>query len=161
VSVPWTRPGSGFTLLFEALVLSFAAAMPMAKVAEMTRKHDTRIRRVVEHHGHAARDQLDYSGVTRVGMDETSAAKGQDYISIFAIFADLECRRVIFATEGRSAETAPVSPLIWPSTGRSGEGHRHQLRHEHRIHLRNHGAPAERDHDLRPLPPGRQAQRGS
>ncbi len=31
VSVPWARPGSGFTLLFEALVLSFAAAMPMAK----------------------------------------------------------------------------------------------------------------------------------
>jgi transposase len=102
VSVPWARPGSGFTLLFEALVLSFAAAMPMAKVAKMTREQDTRIWRVVEHHVHAARDQLDYSGVTRVGMDETSAAKGQDYISIFA---DLEARRVVFATEGRSAET--------------------------------------------------------
>ena len=38
----------------------------------------------------------------RVGMDETSAAKGQDYVSIFA---DLDTRRVIFATEGRSAET--------------------------------------------------------
>jgi transposase len=102
VSVPWARPGSGFTLLFEALVLSFAAAMPMAKVAEMTREQDTRIWRVVEHHVHAARDQLDYSVVTRVGIDETSAAKGQDYISIFA---DLDARRVVFATEGRSAET--------------------------------------------------------
>ena len=46
VSVPWARPGSGFTLLFEALVLSFAEAMPMAKVAQMTREHDTRIWRV-------------------------------------------------------------------------------------------------------------------
>jgi transposase len=102
VSVPWARPGSGFTLLFEALVLSFAAAMPMAKVAAMTREHDTRIWRVVEHHVRAARDQRDCTGVTRVGMDETSAAKGQDYISIFA---DLDARRVVFATEGRSAET--------------------------------------------------------
>jgi transposase len=102
VSVPWARPGSGFTLLFEALVLSFAAAMPMAKVAAMTREHDTRIWRVVEHHVHAARDQLDYSGVRRVGMDETSARKGQDYVSIFA---DLDARRVVFATEGRCAET--------------------------------------------------------
>ena len=51
---------------------------------------------------HAARDQLDCSQVRRVGMDETSARKGQDYISIFA---DLDARRVIFATEGRSAET--------------------------------------------------------
>jgi transposase len=38
LSVPWARPGSGFTLLFEALVLRFAAAMPMAKVAVMTRE---------------------------------------------------------------------------------------------------------------------------
>jgi len=102
VAVPWARPGSGFTLLFEALVLSFATAMPMAKVAGITREHDTRIWRVVEHHVRAARDQLDCTSVTRVGMDETSAAKGQDYISIFA---DLEARRVLFATEGRCAET--------------------------------------------------------
>ena len=102
VSVPWARPGSGFTLLFEALVLTFAAAMPMAKVAAMTREHDTRIWRIVEHHVNAARDQLDCTGVTRVGMDETSARKGQDYISIFA---DLDARRVLFATEGRSADT--------------------------------------------------------
>jgi len=102
VSVPWGRPGSGFSLLFEALVLSFAVAMPMAKVAEMTREHDTRIWRVVEHHVRAARDQLEGAGVTRVGMDETSARKGQDYVSIFA---DLDARRVVFATEGRSAET--------------------------------------------------------
>jgi transposase len=102
VSVPWARPGSGFTLLFEALVLSFAAAMPMAKVAAMTREHDTRIWRVVEHHVHAAREQLDCTSVRRVGMDETSAAKGQDYVSIFA---DLDAPRVVFATEGRSAQT--------------------------------------------------------
>jgi transposase len=37
-----------------------------------------------------------------VGVDETSARRGQDYISIFA---DLDARRVVFATEGRSAET--------------------------------------------------------
>jgi transposase len=102
VSVPWARSGSGFTLLFEALVLTFATAMPVAKVAAMTAEHDTRIWRVVEHHVYAARDQLDHSGVRRVGVDETSARKGQDYISIFA---DLDARRVIFATEGRSADT--------------------------------------------------------
>jgi hypothetical protein len=32
----------------------------MAKVAVMTREHDTRIWRVVEHHVRAARDQLDW-----------------------------------------------------------------------------------------------------
>jgi transposase len=74
----------------------------MAKVAAMTREHDTRIWRVVEHPVLAARDQLDCSGDCQVGMDETSARKGQEDISIVA---DLEARRVVFATEGRSSET--------------------------------------------------------
>ena len=102
LGVPWARPGSGFTLLFEALVLSFAAAMPMAKVAAMTREHDTRIWRIVEHHVHGAQGQQDFSGVRKVGMDETSARKGQDYVSIFA---DMELGRALFATEGRGADT--------------------------------------------------------
>jgi transposase len=55
VSVPWARPGLGFTLLFEALVCSFAAVMPMAKVAAMTREQDTRTWRIAEHHVLAAR----------------------------------------------------------------------------------------------------------
>ena len=38
VSVSWARPGSGFTMLFEALALTFAKAMPVSKVAEMTRE---------------------------------------------------------------------------------------------------------------------------
>jgi transposase len=102
VSVPWARPGSGFTLLFEALVLSFATVMPVAKVAELTREYDTRIWRVLEHHVRAARDREDFSAVRKVGMDETSARKGQDYVSIFA---DMELGRVLFATEGRDAGT--------------------------------------------------------
>ncbi len=102
VSVSWARPGSGFSMLFEALALTFATAMPVAKVAEMTREHDTRIWRVLEHHVGAARDQEDFSEVTKVGMDETSARKGQDYVSIFA---DMMAGRVLFATDGRTADT--------------------------------------------------------
>ena len=68
----------------------------------MTREHDTRIWRVLEHHVRAARDQEDFSTVTKVGMDETSARRGQDYVSIFA---DMTRGRVLFATEGRSSDT--------------------------------------------------------
>src|SRR5918997_6701268 len=102
VSVSWARPGSGFSMLFEALTLTFATAMPVAKVAEMTREHDTRIWRVLEHHVGAARDQEDFSAVRKVGMDETSARRGQDYVSIFA---DMMRGRVLFATDGRSSDT--------------------------------------------------------
>lgn len=102
VAVPWARPGSGFTMLFEALVLTFARAMPMRKVAASVREHDTLVWRVVEHHVGVARAREDFSAVRRVGMDETSARRGQDYISLFA---DLDAGRVLFATEGRDAST--------------------------------------------------------
>lgn len=58
--------------------------------------------RIVEHHVHTARAGEDFSAVRRVGMDETSARKGQDYISLFA---DLDAGRVLFATPGRDAAT--------------------------------------------------------
>jgi transposase len=94
--------GRGFRCCCQALALTFATAMPVAKVAEMTREHDTRIWRVLEHHVGAARDQQDFSAVRKVGMDETSARKGQDYVSIFA---DMVAGRVLFATDGRSSDT--------------------------------------------------------
>jgi len=47
--VPWARPGSGFTLLFEALVMALVSEMPVAAVGELISEHDTRIWRVVHH----------------------------------------------------------------------------------------------------------------
>jgi transposase len=102
VAVPWARPGSGFTLLMEVAMLTFAKQMPVAPLAAMAREHDTRVWRVIEHHVHGARAKLDFSGVNSVGCDETSARRGQDYVSLFM---DLEARRVMFATPGKDAET--------------------------------------------------------
>ncbi len=102
VAVAWARPGSGFTLLFEVAMLTYAKQMPIAPLAQMAREHDTRIWRVIEHHVNAARAGMDFSEVGEVGMDETSARRGQDYVSIFM---DLQEKRVMFATEGRDAAT--------------------------------------------------------
>ena len=125
VSVSWARPGSGFTMLFEALALTFAKATGVAKVAEMTREHDTRIWRVLEHHVHAARDRADFSGMRRVGMDETSARNGQDYVSIFA---DLAAGRVLFATEApQRRHRRGVRRRPGRTWRRPEAGHRHQL----------------------------------
>jgi len=102
VAVPWARPGSGFTLLMEVAMLTFAKQMPLAPLAQIAREHDTRIWRVIEHHVNVTRASLDFSGVTKVGCDETSARRGGDYVSLFM---DLEARRVMFATPGKDAET--------------------------------------------------------
>lgn len=43
VHVPWARPGSGFTLLFEALVMSMSPHMPVAAIARQVRECNTRL----------------------------------------------------------------------------------------------------------------------
>ena len=102
IQVPWARAGSGFTLLFEALVMALVREMPVKAAAAILGEHDTRIWRVIDHYVQSARSQADHSEVSRVGMDETSARRGQDYISLFY---DMDDRRLLFGTEGRDHET--------------------------------------------------------
>ena len=102
VNVPWARPDSGFTLLFEAMLMAMIPAMPVAAVARMVGEHDTRLWRVVHHYVDQARARADASKVTRVAIDETAARRGHNYI---ALFVDIDQARVLFATEGRDAET--------------------------------------------------------
>ena len=102
VDLPWGRHGSGFTLLFEAFLLALCKAMPVAAVARIVGEHDTRIWRVLHHYVDEARAEADFSGVWRVGVDETSSKRGHNYVTLFV---DLEEPRVLFATPGRDAET--------------------------------------------------------
>jgi transposase len=102
VGVPWARPDSGFTLLFEALVMTMISAMPVKAVARIVGEHDTRLWRMVHHYVDAARGRADASGVTRLAIDETAARRGQDYITLFV---DIDQARVLFATEGNDADT--------------------------------------------------------
>jgi transposase len=102
VDVPWARPGSGFTLLFEAIVLMLVKSMTVAETARLLREHDTRIWRIVHHYVDQARAEADYTTVPQVGMDETASKRGHNYITLFV---DLEQSRLLFATEGRGADT--------------------------------------------------------
>jgi transposase len=100
--VPWARPDSGFTLLFEAMVMAMVADMTVNAVARMVGEHDTRLWRVVHHYVDAALARLDASEVTKIAIDETAARRGHDYITLFV---DIERARVLFATEGKDAAT--------------------------------------------------------
>lgn len=102
VEVPWARPGSGFTLLFEALVLAMVKGMPVAAVARLLGEHDTRVWRIVHHYVEEAREGADFSEVRHVGVDETGSKRGHNYITLFV---DLERSKLLFATEGRHAAT--------------------------------------------------------
>lgn len=102
VKVPWAREGSGFTLLFEALIMAMAPHMPVAAMGRIVGEHDTRLWRVIHHYVDTARAERDDSEVRNVGIDETSKGRGHDYISLFV---DVDVPRVLFATEGKDATT--------------------------------------------------------
>ena len=102
VEVPWARPLSGFTLLFEALIMAMVREMPVATLAGLVGETDMRIWRVVHHYVDQAVDAQDLAGVERVGVDETSSRRGHEYVTVFA---DLDDRRGVFVVEGRDHET--------------------------------------------------------
>ena len=106
-SVRLVEPGfagrlSGFTLLFEALVLMLAQQMPFAAVARIVGESAHRVRAVCERYVEIALRLADFSAVTALAIDETSRARGHDYVTLAA---DALERRVLFVTEGRDAST--------------------------------------------------------
>jgi len=102
VDVPWARSNSGFTLLFEAMIMTLVKAMPVKTIAEFVNEHDTRLWRIIHHYVDKGRSEADYSDVEKVGFDETSRKRGHNYVSLFV---DLSGPRVLFATEGKDAST--------------------------------------------------------
>jgi len=77
-------------------------AMPVASVAKLVGEHDSKLWRVLHHHVDEALAQVDMSEVTRIGIDETAAKRGQDYITLVM---DMDLRRLLFAVEGKDAKT--------------------------------------------------------
>ena len=92
---------AGFTLLFEALILMLAQQMPFAAVARIVGESAYRVTQVCIRYVEMALSQADFSGVTALAIDETSRARGHDYITLAA---DAALRRVLFVTEGKDAK---------------------------------------------------------
>ena len=102
VGVPWSRPESGFTLLFEAYILTLAKQMPINAIAALVKEHDTRLWRILHHYVEDARARADYSKIHEIGVDETASKRGHNYITTFV---DMAASKVIFATPGKDSAT--------------------------------------------------------
>ena len=104
VEPEWAGKLSGFTLLFEALVLMLAREMPFAAVARLTGESWHRVAAICRRYVDLALRDADFSGITHLAIDETSRARGHDYVTLAADAAP-QRRAVVFVTEGRDAGT--------------------------------------------------------
>ena len=102
IDVPWARDAADFTFLFEAFAMTLVREMTVNKVSQIIKVDDNKLWRMMHYYTEAARQQQDFSEVTKIGVDETSKAKGHDYVSLFV---DLQERRTIFVAEGKGSET--------------------------------------------------------
>jgi len=82
MSVPWAEPGSGFTAMFEALVIDWLKAASTSAVSERLRLSwnavDGIMQRAVKR-GLSRRGDL---SPKKISVDETSYRKGHDYVTV-------------------------------------------------------------------------------
>jgi transposase len=102
VDTPWVAPGSGFTLLFETLVLQLAQCMAVLQIANLVDENDTVLWRIIQRYVNQAQAVANYSDVRQVGVDETATKRGHNYVTLFV---DMEQAKVIHVTEGKDAAT--------------------------------------------------------
>ena len=103
VEVPWARPGSSFTLLFEAFgMLLIRSEMPVSSVADLLGIYDNRVWRFFNHWVGVAREKQDLSVVKSVGVDEFCVGSGHKYNTVGV---DMDSHKVIEVVEGKGAST--------------------------------------------------------
>jgi len=102
ISPPWAGLMNGFTLLFESFVFKLAKEMPVNRVSNLIGVYNGKIWNMLDIYIFGAKSDEDYSHVNTVGIDETSIARGHEYISLFV---DLQKRKTMFISEGKDNKT--------------------------------------------------------
>ena len=98
----WSGLQNGFTLLFEAFIVQLCKGMPVHQVCKLAKITDYKVWSILDKYTEKTRDLNDYTEVTKMGMDETSLAKGHDYVTLFV---DLDKKKTMFVAEGKDNAT--------------------------------------------------------
>lgn len=98
----WNGLQNGFTLLFEAFIVQLCKGMPVHQVCKLAKITDYKVWSILDKYTEKTRDLNDYTEVTKMGMDETSLAKGHDYVTLFV---DLDKKKTMFVAEGKDNAT--------------------------------------------------------
>lgn len=102
IDVPWAESGSGFTALFEALVIDWLKEASLKAVADQLSLSwgavDRIMQRAVER-GLARREKL---APVNLSVDETSFQKRHEYVTVVT---DQDGRRVLYVADDRRSES--------------------------------------------------------
>lgn len=102
IEPPWAGKLSGFTLLFEALIIALCREMTFAAAARLTGLSWHRVHAICARYVDLALEEADFSALRRVAIDETSRRRGQDYLTVVA---DADARKVVFVDEGHGIQS--------------------------------------------------------
>lgn len=115
VEVPWSRAGSGFTLLFEAYVMALIESeMPVNKIGYLINENAHRLWTVFNYWIGRAYSADQPKLPKKLGLDETSKKKGHDYVTLAV---DLDERRVLHVTEGKDKNAVKAVKTYLTSKG--------------------------------------------
>ena len=98
VSVPWAEPGSGYTALFEALVIDWLKDASTSAVSERLRLSWNAVDGIMQRAVKRGLSRREALSPRQISVDETSYRKGHDYVTVVT---DQEQAAVLHVAENR------------------------------------------------------------
>lgn len=102
VSVPWAEPGSGFTSLFEALVIDWLKEASISAVSRLMNLSWNAIDGIMQRAVKRGLSRREEIAVTQIGVDETAFKRRHDYVTIVS---DQQTGTVLHVGQDRKKET--------------------------------------------------------
>ena len=102
VSVPWAEPGSGFTALFEALVIDWLKDASTSAVSEHLRLSWNAVDGIMQRAVKRGLSHREALSPRQISVDETSYRKGHDYVTVVT---DQEQSVVLHVAENRETDS--------------------------------------------------------
>jgi transposase len=99
LKVPWAEPGSQFTAMFEALAIDWLSQASVSAVSKHLRISWDEASGIMERAVRRGLERRKAEVIKHVGVDETSFAKRQAYVTVVA---DLDRARVLYVADDRS-----------------------------------------------------------
>ncbi len=102
VEVPWSRPGSSFTLMMEAYCMAIASSgMSLPKVGKLVGLDSRVIGRMIDYAVERGLQRSPLQQVKQLSIDETSSKKGHNYVTILS---DAKAKKVVGIGIGKNKE---------------------------------------------------------